>query len=132
MRIGLTFLRSLRRSGRRRAFAVVAVALVLVVGSASGLIEDAGLAEVLESLRRIDARWLAVTPGFIDVHRDDDYAVVLEPEMPFKVLQQLYKHPLTDVGLERFPGTGDPPGEVGALARPNVVGFDDVERLVPR
>ena len=22
--------------------------------------------------------------------------------MPFKVLQQLYKHPLTDIGLERF------------------------------
>ena len=35
----------------------------------------------------IDARGLAVTPGFIDVHSHDDYAVLLEPEMPFKVLQ---------------------------------------------
>ena len=35
----------------------------------------------------IDARGLAVAPGFIDVHSHDDYAVLLEPEMPFKVLQ---------------------------------------------
>lgn len=35
----------------------------------------------------VDARGLAVAPGFIDVHSHDDYAVLLEPEMPFKVLQ---------------------------------------------
>jgi N-acyl-D-aspartate/D-glutamate deacylase len=35
----------------------------------------------------IDARGRAVAPGFIDVHSHDDYAVLLEPEMPFKVLQ---------------------------------------------
>src|SRR5438094_182073 len=35
----------------------------------------------------LDAQGLAVTPGFIDVHSHDDYAVLLEPEMPFKVLQ---------------------------------------------
>src|SRR5437870_5949289 len=35
----------------------------------------------------LDAGGLAVTPGFIDVHTHDDYAVLLEPEMPFKVLQ---------------------------------------------
>ena len=34
-----------------------------------------------------DARGLAVAPGFIDVHSHDDYAVLLEPEMPFKTLQ---------------------------------------------
>ena len=34
-----------------------------------------------------DARGLAVAPGFIDVHSHDDYAVLLEPEMPFTVLQ---------------------------------------------
>jgi len=34
-----------------------------------------------------DARGLAVTPGFIDVHSHDDYAVLLEPEMEFKTLQ---------------------------------------------
>jgi N-acyl-D-amino-acid deacylase len=35
----------------------------------------------------VDARGLAVTPGFIDVHSHDDFAVLLEPEMPFKVMQ---------------------------------------------
>ena len=35
----------------------------------------------------LDAQGLAVAPGFIDVHSHDDYAVLLEPEMPFKVLQ---------------------------------------------
>jgi len=35
----------------------------------------------------LDARHLAVAPGFIDVHSHDDYAVLLQPEMPFKVMQ---------------------------------------------
>ena len=35
----------------------------------------------------LDARGLAVAPGFIDVHSHDDFAVLLEPEMSFKVLQ---------------------------------------------
>ena len=35
----------------------------------------------------VDAEDLAVAPGFIDVHSHDDYAVLLQPEMPFKVLQ---------------------------------------------
>ena len=34
-----------------------------------------------------DARGLALAPGFIDVHSHDDFAVLLQPEMPFKVLQ---------------------------------------------
>ena len=35
----------------------------------------------------LDARNLAVAPGFIDVHSHDDFIVLMEPEMPFKVLQ---------------------------------------------
>jgi N-acyl-D-aspartate/D-glutamate deacylase len=37
--------------------------------------------------REVDARGLALAPGFIDVHSHDDFAVLLQPEMPFKVLQ---------------------------------------------
>ena len=37
--------------------------------------------------RVIDVRGLALAPGFIDVHSHDDFAVILQPEMPFKVLQ---------------------------------------------
>jgi len=36
--------------------------------------------------RDIDAEGLALAPGFIDVHTHDDFAVLLHPEMAFKVL----------------------------------------------
>jgi N-acyl-D-amino-acid deacylase len=35
----------------------------------------------------LDVSGLAVSPGFIDVHAHDDFAVLLEPELPFKLLQ---------------------------------------------
>src|SRR5579883_1423548 len=35
----------------------------------------------------VDARGQAVCPGFIDVHAHDDFAVLIEPEMDFKVMQ---------------------------------------------
>jgi N-acyl-D-amino-acid deacylase len=35
----------------------------------------------------IDAAGSAVAPGFIDVHSHDDYAVLVTPEMDFKVMQ---------------------------------------------
>jgi len=35
--------------------------------------------------RELDARGLALAPGFIDVHTHDDFAAVLHPEMGFKV-----------------------------------------------
>src|SRR5438105_2430030 len=40
--------------------------------------------------RELDARGLAVTPGFIDVHSHDDFAVLLEPGMPFNGWQGLH------------------------------------------
>src|SRR5262245_56310861 len=35
----------------------------------------------------IEATGLAVSPGFIDVHSHDDFAVVTDPQMAFKVMQ---------------------------------------------
>jgi len=40
-----------------------------------------------EARTLIDATGLAVAPGFIDVHSHDDLAVLLSPEMDFKVMQ---------------------------------------------
>ncbi len=34
----------------------------------------------------IDARGLALAPGFIDVHTHDDFALIVRPEMDFKIL----------------------------------------------
>jgi N-acyl-D-amino-acid deacylase len=35
----------------------------------------------------IDASGAAVAPGFIDVHSHDDFAVLMTPDMPFKLMQ---------------------------------------------
>jgi N-acyl-D-amino-acid deacylase len=48
--------------------------------TATGTIAERGAIE-------LDAAGLAVAPGFIDVHTHDDFAVLLEPAMPFKVIQ---------------------------------------------
>ena len=39
----------------------------------------------LEGAATLDARGLALAPGFIDVHTHDDFAAVLHPDMGFKV-----------------------------------------------
>jgi len=49
---------------------------IAVVGDASGLRASASL----------DARGLALAPGFIDVHTHDDFALLVRPEMDFKIL----------------------------------------------
>jgi N-acyl-D-amino-acid deacylase len=40
-----------------------------------------------DGAREIDARGLALAPGFIDVHAHDDAAVIREPRMDFKIMQ---------------------------------------------
>jgi N-acyl-D-amino-acid deacylase len=80
----------------------------------------------------LDARGLAVTPGFIDAHSHDDFAVLLEPPMPFKVLQGVTTVVVGNCGsgvvpfeaglarFRRFHPAADPPpwdGFAGYLAR---------------
>src|SRR5215470_5902506 len=48
--------------------------------AAVGAIAERGAAE-------LDAAGLAVSPGFIDVHSHDDFAVLTDPRMAFKVMQ---------------------------------------------
>jgi N-acyl-D-amino-acid deacylase len=48
-------------------------------------IVDVGRAPGTPGPGDVDARGLALAPGFIDVHTHDDFAVVVHPEMGFKV-----------------------------------------------
>lgn len=53
--------------------------------------------------RTLDARGLAVAPGFIDVHSHDDFAVLLEPLVPFKLLQGVTTEIVGNCGLGAAP-----------------------------
>ena len=55
------------------------------VALAGGCIAEVGEPEGSPGAQ-LDARGLALAPGFIDVHTHDDFAAVLHPEMGFKVL----------------------------------------------
>src|SRR5499425_3060690 len=48
--------------------------------AAVGVVTERGSTE-------LDARGMAIAPGFIDVHSHDDFAVLLGPTMTFKVMQ---------------------------------------------
>jgi N-acyl-D-amino-acid deacylase len=51
----------------------------------------------------VDARGLAVSPGFIDVHTHDDFAVVLDPEVRFKTLQGVTSEVVGNCGMGAAP-----------------------------
>ncbi len=51
----------------------------------------------------IDARGLTVAPGFIDVHSHDDWAVLLTPEMDFKVMQGVTTDVVGNCGMGAAP-----------------------------
>jgi len=66
--------------------------------------------------REFDAYGLALAPGFIDVHSHDDFAVLLQPDMPFKVLQGV---------------TTDIVGNCGSGVVPFEAGLESFRRLHP-
>lgn len=51
----------------------------------------------------IDAAGLALAPGFIDVHSHDDFAVLLTPEMDFKVMQGVTTDIVGNCGMGAAP-----------------------------
>ena len=53
--------------------------------------------------REVDARGLALAPGFVDVHSHDDLAVLLYPEMRFKVMQGVTTDVVGNCGLGAAP-----------------------------
>src|SRR6059036_1872682 len=66
--------------------------------------------------RELDAAGLAVAPGFIDVHSHDDFAVLCDPQMAFKVMQGV---------------TTDVVGNCGSGVVPFEVGLTRFRRLDP-
>ena len=64
----------------------------------------------------IDATGLIVAPGFIDVHSHDDFAVLCDPQMAFKVMQGV---------------TTDVVGNCGSGVVPFEVGLTRFRRLDP-
>ncbi len=57
------------------------------VGVRGDRVVEVGDLSSAEAARAIDATGRAVVPGFIDVHSHDDAAVLVEPTVPYKVLQ---------------------------------------------
>src|SRR5258707_239605 len=64
--------------------------------AAVGVIQDV-------AARDIDARGLAVAPGFIDVHTHDDFAIFLTPEMKFKTMQGVTTDVVGNCGMGASP-----------------------------
>jgi len=77
--------------------------------AAVGAIAERGAAE-------LDATGLAVSPGFIDVHSHDDFAVLVDPAMAFKVMQGV---------------TTDVVGNCGSGVMPFEAGLRRFQRFVP-
>ncbi len=51
----------------------------------------------------VAAQGLALAPGFIDVHSHDDFAALLEPELPFKLLQGVTTEVVGNCGMGAAP-----------------------------
>ncbi len=88
------------------------------VGVAGGRLAAVGDLGGAEARRRVDARGLAVTPGFIDVHTHSEYALHLRPTADSAVAQGVTTHVAGNCGYSCAP-LPDP-----ALAPHLVLGFD--------
>ena len=55
------------------------------------------------SALEIDARGLALAPGFIDVHSHDDFAVLTTPTMDFKLMQGVTTEVVGNCGMGAAP-----------------------------
>src|SRR5690606_17433707 len=51
----------------------------------------------------VDARGRSLAPGFIDVHSHDDFAALVEPELPFKLSQGVTTEIVGNCGMGAAP-----------------------------
>jgi N-acyl-D-amino-acid deacylase len=70
--------------------------------AAVGKVEGATVPE-RASVLEIDARGLALAPGFIDVHSHDDFAVLTTPAMDFKLMQGVTTEVVGNCGMGAAP-----------------------------
>ena len=95
--------------------------------------------------REIDATDLVLSPGFIDVHTHDDFALLTTPNMPFKTLQGVTSVVTGNCGTSAVPfgdwiekiGSASPAVNVIPLVghgsiREHVMGRDDRSSAGPR
>ena len=95
--------------------------------------------------REIDATDLVLSPGFIDVHTHDDFALLTTPNMPFKTLQGVTSVVTGNCGTSAVPfgdwiekiGSASPAVNVIPLVghgsiREHVMGRDDRSSADPR
>jgi N-acyl-D-amino-acid deacylase len=73
------------------------------VGITGDVIDAVGDLAAEHAASTVDAKGLAVAPGFIDVHSHDDFAVFLMPDMDFKVCQGVTTDIVGNCGLGAAP-----------------------------
>jgi N-acyl-D-amino-acid deacylase len=73
------------------------------VAVADGRIVAVGSAAEAAATVTVDGEGLALAPGFVDVHSHDDFAVLLTPDMPFKVLQGVTTDVVGNCGMGAAP-----------------------------
>src|SRR5271170_1013197 len=64
---------------------------------------DSATAIAGEATIEIDARGLALAPGFIDVHSHDDFAILTTPAMDFKLMQGVTTEVVGNCGMGAAP-----------------------------
>src|SRR5262245_46925450 len=58
---------------------------VAIEGERIAAVRSGGAGAPLQGRETLDARGLALAPGFIDVHTHDDFAALAHPDMAFKL-----------------------------------------------
>jgi N-acyl-D-amino-acid deacylase len=73
------------------------------IGIVGDKIEAVGKLKGADTERRIDARGLVVSPGFIDIHTHSDYTVLIDPKVESKVRQGVTTEVVGNCGSSAAP-----------------------------
>jgi len=95
------------------------------IGVASGRIASVDSQEKIQGKRELDAGGLICAPGFIDTHSHSDLRLLVEPDLPMKVLQGVTLEVLGQDGISVAPLRPEHEEEekrklAGLLGRPDI------------